>query len=334
MIVCIDQIYMKLYENRFPWHLDWNLLRSFIVIVEEGSITAAANVLNQTQPTISSALKRLEGTLEQELIIRSAHSFELTKAGQALYDKACPLFDVVTEIPAAIRQANDNISGHVFICLASHVTSPELDDVLTCFAQVAPEATFTLSVLDSHDVINRIQHNRASIGICLLSENAPSMSVTPLFREYFGLYCGPTHPLFGRTDLRIEDLANSDCVAFQTELDGQPLFSVMELRNAARMKSTPKGVSSSVTEVKRMIKCNFGIGALPVHVAERDVVDGDLWQLPPYHSLPEVDIHMISNPKRNFNLAERLLIDMLEQRFITSNKEIICYSGGTNKHRK
>jgi DNA-binding transcriptional LysR family regulator len=331
MIVCIDKIYMKLYENRFPWHLDWNLLRSFIVIVEEGSITAAANALNQTQPTISSALKRLEDTLEHELIIRSAHSFQLTVAGQALYDKACPLFDVITEIPASIRQANDRISGHVFICLASHVTSPELNEVLTRFAKVAPEATFTLSVLESYDVVKIIQQNRASIGICLVSENVPNISVTPLFREYFGLYCGPSHPLFGRNDLRIEDLANSDCVAFQTEIDGQPLFSVMELRNAARMKSIPKGVSSNLSEVKRMIKCNFGIGALPVHVAERDVIDGSLWQLPPYQNLPEVDIHMLSNPKRNLNLAERLLIDMLEKRFITVDEDIICYSIGANK---
>lgn len=330
MIIYIGKIYMNSYENRFPWHLDWNLLRSFIMIVEEGSITAAANALNQTQPTISSALKRLEDTLEHELIIRSAHSFELTKAGQVLYDKACPLFDVVTEIPAAIRQANNRISGHVSIRLASHVTSPDFDDVLTCFAQAAPEATFTLSVLESHDVVKVIQHNRASIGICLLSEKVPSVKVTPLFREYFGLYCGPSHPLFGHADLRIEDLANSDCVAFQTEIDGHPLFSVMELRNAARMKSIPRGISSNLTEVKRMIKCNFGIGALPVHVAHRDVIDGNLWQLPPYQKLPEVDIHMLINLKRNFNSAEKLLIDLLEQRFNTANEDIICYSSGTS----
>lgn len=333
MIVSIDQIYMKSYENRFPWHLDWNLLRSFIVIVEEGSITAAANALNQTQPTISSALKRLEVTLEHELIIRSAHSFQLTVAGQALYDKACPLFDVVSEIPASIRQANDRINGHVSICLASHVTSPELDEVFTRFAKLAPEATFTLSVLESYDVVKVIQQNRASIGICLMSENVPNVSVISLFREYFGLYCGPSNPLFGRNDVRIEDLANSNCVAFQTEVNGQPLFSVLELRNAARMKSIPMGVSSNLSEVKRMIKCNFGIGALPVHVAERDVVDGSLWQLPPYEDLPEVDIHMLTNPKRNLNLAERLLIEMLEERFITADDDIIRYSHGSNKNR-
>lgn len=316
---------MKLYENRFPWHLDWNLLRSFIVIVEEGSITAAANALNQTQPTVSGALKRLEDTLGEELILRNAHSFELTKPGQVLYRMVCPIFDTVTELPSALKQANEKVSGHVIICLASHVTSPHLDDALARFADLAPEATFTVSVLESSEVIKRIEQNRASIGVCLLNEATPNISITPMFTEYFGMYCGPLHPLFGRTDLSIDDLAESESVSFQTELNGQPLFSVMQLRNAAKMKSNPRAVSSNLTEIKRLIKCNVGIGALPVHVAATDVSNGELWQLPPYEALPEVDIYMLNNPKRHLNSAEQLLINMLDEVFAPTDGKTIRY---------
>ena len=316
---------MKLFENRFPWHLDWNLLRSFIVIVEQGSITAAADALNQTQPTVSGALKRLEDCLGETLILRNAHNFELTKAGKVLYEKVCPVFDVVAELPSYIRQAETNISGHVIICLASHVTSRHFDKVLADFAKLAPEATFTISVLESKEVINRVQHNRASIGICLLNETVTNITVSPLFTEYFGMYCGPLHSLFGQSDLCISDLANSESVSFQTELDGQPLFSVMQLRNAAKMKSTPRAVSSNLTEIKRLIKCNVGIGALPVHVAEADVKSGELWQLPPYEQLPKVEIYRLVNPKRSLNSAENLLIEMLEYAFNKEDGSIISY---------
>lgn len=43
--------------------LDWNLLRTFIVLAEAGSVTAAADRLMLKQPTVSSALKRLEARL-------------------------------------------------------------------------------------------------------------------------------------------------------------------------------------------------------------------------------------------------------------------------------
>jgi DNA-binding transcriptional LysR family regulator len=44
--------------ERFAHNLDWNLLRTFAVVVEEGSITAAASRLLLQQPAVSMALKR------------------------------------------------------------------------------------------------------------------------------------------------------------------------------------------------------------------------------------------------------------------------------------
>lgn len=61
-----------------------------------------------------------------------------------------------------------------------------------------------------------------------------------------------------------------------------------------------------------MIMSNLGIGALPVHVAEKDVQLGNLWQLPPYSGLPVVDIHLLTNPRRTLNRAEMVLLTMLE----------------------
>ena len=77
------------------------------------------------------------------------------------------------------------------------------------------------------------------------------------------------------------------------------------------MRVELKGLSSNLPEVRRMIVANIGIGALPVHVARRDVNAGLLWQLPPYKSLPAVDIHLLTNARRSKNRAEKALLDML-----------------------
>jgi len=36
-----------------------------------------------------------------------------------------------------------------------------------------------------------------------------------------------------------------------------------------------------------------------------------LWQLPPYKPLPAVDIHLLTNPRRSMNRAEKALVEML-----------------------
>ena len=77
------------------------------------------------------------------------------------------------------------------------------------------------------------------------------------------------------------------------------------------MRQDPKGLSSNLPEVRRMIVANIGIGALPVHVAQKDVQSGLLWQVPPYKSLPAVDIHTLTNPRRSMNHAEKALLEML-----------------------
>ena len=49
--------------DQFARNLDWNLLHTFMVIVQEQGIVTAAERLHVTQPAVSSALKRLEETL-------------------------------------------------------------------------------------------------------------------------------------------------------------------------------------------------------------------------------------------------------------------------------
>ena len=67
-------------------------------------------------------------------------------------------------------------------------------------------------------------------------------------------------------------------------------------------------------EVRRMIIAGLGIGPLPVHVAQRDVDTGQLWHLPPYERMPEIDVHVVWNPRAKLNRAEESLLGELQMR--------------------
>ncbi|MFD0858512.1 LysR family transcriptional regulator [Roseovarius aquimarinus] len=301
----------NLYEQRFTWNLDWNLLRTFMVLVDQGGITPAAVFLGLKQPTLSSALKRLEAQVGRRLIDRSSTHFRVTPAGETLYREACTIFGAVAQLPTLLGAAEDKVTGHVAIALASHVVSPHLDAVLERFNAAHPDVTYSLSIAESEEVIGRVAHNRVAFGICLVAHPAPDLDYRVLYREYFGHYCGPGHRLFGKTGLKLRDLHGEQAVSFQTDTASGPLFELARLRQQAGMRPDLKGVSSSLSEVRRLIMTNVGIGALPVHVAARDVAAGRLWQLPPETNLPTIDIHLVSNPARTLNRAESVLMGML-----------------------
>ncbi len=302
---------LRPYEQRFPWNLDWNLLRTFMVVVDEGGITPAALFLGLKQPTISAALKRLEDITGRKLVNRSPQHFSVTPWGRVLYAEASAIFGAVAQLPDLMGGLEEEVTGQVSIAVASHVVSPHFDAVLARFNARYPKVSYTISTMDSAEVVARLQQNRVTFGVCLFHQQPPGLEARILYREYFGLFCGPPHRLYGRENIDIAELRNEDAVSFQTdELDG-PLAGVAQLRRQLGMRAEPRGLSSNLPEVRRMIVANIGIGALPVHVARKDVQSGLLWQVPPYDSLPAVDIHMLTNARRSMNRAEKALLEML-----------------------
>ena len=161
---------LKPYQQRFPWNLDWNLLRTFMVVVDEGGITPAAHFLGLKQPTISAALKRLEDITGHILVNRSPKHFSVTPRGQVLYSEASAIFGAVAQLPDLMGGLEEEVTGQINIAVASHVVSPHFDAVLERFNARCPGARYTISTMDSTDVIAHLQQNRVTFGVCLFSQ--------------------------------------------------------------------------------------------------------------------------------------------------------------------
>jgi DNA-binding transcriptional LysR family regulator len=298
--------------ERLVWELDWNLLRTFVVIAEVKGITRAAERLNLKQPSVSNALRRLEDRVGRRLVERDATRFELTEVGQVLYEQSIEVFGTISQLPLLVRGVSDDVTGHVNIAVASHVVSPLFDRALAEFHRSYPRASLTISVAPSTEVTKQVRERRASFGVCLVAQRDAALDYTLFYREFFGFFCGPNHRLFGRDALTLADLEGETSVSFQTDHISDALRPVALLRSEAKLDADVVGVSSSLEEVRRMIVAGLGIGPLPLHVARRDVSDGLLWRLPPYDAPPAIDIFVLTNPEKAMNRAETALISGLQ----------------------
>ena len=297
--------------------LNWNLLHTFVVIVEAGGITAGADKLGRRQPTISNALRRLEEQIGKRLINRKPGTFELTGAGRLLYQEAVDVYGAIGRLQIAMRDVTDTVRGHVNIAIATHIVSPHLDGVLRNFHRDHPEATISFDVMSSIATLAEVSARRASLAICLVNKQVPALEYHHLYRQHFGLFCGPDHELYGKSGLELSDLAGHSSVSFPTDRIDDVLRPIAIIRATAGLNTRIVGWSSNLEEVRRMTLAGLGISTFPIHVAERDVRDGLLWQLPPYDDLPTIDVHVVSNPRAKLNRAEtaflRSLVQMIEE---------------------
>jgi DNA-binding transcriptional LysR family regulator len=297
--------------KELAWKLDWNLLRTYMVIVQEGSITGAANRLSLAQPSVSNALKRLEERLQKKLIYRGPGRFELTKPGRLLFDECEEIFGSVSRLTILMRDVQEELTGHVRISMASHITCPIVDNTLADFHATHPKVTFNMQVLKSRDVERSVLQKEASFGLSLAMEHNSRLQYTHFYRECFGFFCGPGHHLFGLEGVEMEQLLDESIVSFQSDQLSDALRPVAMMRVAEGMRGPVVGTSSHLEEVKRMIINGLGIGPLPVHVVSRDIRDGLLWRLPPYDTRLVIDVNLITNPRAHLSRAESELTKQL-----------------------
>ncbi|MFP4273606.1 MAG: LysR family transcriptional regulator [Paracoccaceae bacterium] len=297
--------------ERIMRELDWNLLRTFVVLAQSRSVTEAAARLRLSQPSVSAALKRLEDRLGKRLIDRGPGRFRLTEAGETLRREAVDIQGAILRLSTLMRDVTDEVTGHVRIALASHVVCPLFDSVLAEFHADHPKATLSFEVFTSAEAIARVMDRSASLAICLVRDRNPRLEYRRLYREFFGLFCGPPHPLFGREGLKVRDLAGHNSVSFETDRLQDVLRPVTLMRAEAELGERVIGTSSHLEEVRRMITAGLGVGPLPLHVAARDVADGLLWQLPPYEKVPAIDVQLVWNPSTRTNRAEQSFLSRL-----------------------
>ena len=298
--------------NCKSYRLDWNLLRTYTVIVRCGSISRASEELCLTQPAISNALRRLEEQIGYRLIRRGGSAYEVTAEGRILYAESMEILAQIDRMTERLSDTHKEISGTVNLMLASHVVCPFYDKILKEFHLSYPSIKFKTEVAKSGEIANQVLQKNITAGIGLVYQKESKIEYQHLFSEYFGFFCGKGHRLFGKENLDIKELHDEEFVSFQTDNVEGALWPVAFLRTQMELTGKVVAVSPNLEEVRRLIAIGLGVGALPIHVVEPDVSRGMLWRLPPYTGCPKIDIYIMTNKKTNYSRAETLFLDFLK----------------------
>jgi DNA-binding transcriptional LysR family regulator len=121
-----------------PVNLPTTLLRSFVAIVDAGSMLSAADQVFVTQSALSLQIKRLEELLQQNLFTREGRRLALTRSGEVLLDYARRVLSLHDEAVAAVSAGH--YSGPVRIGMVQDFADTLLSGLLARFAELHPES--------------------------------------------------------------------------------------------------------------------------------------------------------------------------------------------------
>ncbi len=147
--------------------MELRVLRYFLTVAREGSITGAADFLHLTQPTLSRQLKVLEQELGKKLFIRSSHSIVLTEEGMFLRKRAEEIVEMVDKLEAEFSSMEETISGDVYIGGGETDAMRQIARVVKDLQLRYPSIRYHLYSGNEDDVTDRLDKGLLDFGILI-----------------------------------------------------------------------------------------------------------------------------------------------------------------------
>ncbi|UVL64819.1 LysR family transcriptional regulator [Pseudomonas sp. B21-031] len=176
--------------------IDW--LRTFLAVVDSGSMTAAARQVARSQSAVSMQLKKLEDSLGRPMFKREPRQLSLTPAGYDLLGHARKLLEAHSTMVDAMH--GGAVSGRVTLGVPDDYAVTYLMPALRSFMTRFGEVEVTLACEDSATLWAKV--DRGQIDLALLTRDAPSRGEL-LFREALVWGGAEQHEAWKRSPLPI-----------------------------------------------------------------------------------------------------------------------------------
>lgn len=148
--------------------MDLRVLRYFVAVADEGSLTRAAEKLHMSQPPLSKQIKKLEEDLGVELLERTASGVTLTQAGRFLRKRADAIFNIVMQTQKILMEMGNQENNLLSIGCVPTVSEMMMSEWIRAFLARNPQAHLEIFEGDTNAILNMIDTGMVDIGVVRL----------------------------------------------------------------------------------------------------------------------------------------------------------------------
>ncbi len=187
--------------------MDLRVLQYFLAVAREESISAAAQSLHLTQPTLSRQLKELEEELGKQLLIRGNRRITLTEEGMLLRKRAEEILDLVRRTEKEVTQSDDLVGGEVYIGTGETDGMRQIARAANQIQREHPGIQFHVVSGDAMDVCERLDKGLLDFGILLGDFDRIKYHYMELpMQDVWGVLMQRSSPLAGKETVTPQDL--------------------------------------------------------------------------------------------------------------------------------
>lgn len=145
--------------------MDLRVLRYFIAVAREESISGAAKSLHLSQPTLSRQLMDLEEELGKSLFVRGSRRVTLTEHGMLLRKRANEILELVDKTVSELTAAEDTVAGDIYIGAGETEGVHFLTRTARRLQEQYPLVHFHISSGDTVDVMEQLDKGLIDFGL-------------------------------------------------------------------------------------------------------------------------------------------------------------------------
>ena len=286
------------------------LMRTFIRIVEAGSLSSAARQLETTQATVSRRLQSLESMLGSRLILRTTHAMKLTDDGERCYQHARQVVDAWLALEDEMSIADERPVGVLRVRAPHAFGQQQLLGPLVSFLQRYPQLAVewmlndkTVDFLsDNIDCAIRVgaEVDPATVSV-LLAEVPRSLVVAPQLLSRYPALATP------------EDLSRLPWVAISTFYQHEVELQHQEDSRELSFGIVPCLSTDSVYVARNTALAGLGAAIVSSWAVTEDIAAGRLIEPFPQWRASPLPVHLVYPWARYYPTRLRKFLDLMRE---------------------
>jgi DNA-binding transcriptional LysR family regulator len=286
------------FYNALAMAVTLNQLSSFLAVAREGSVSAAAEKLYVTQPSISAAVSALSRELGVELTERVGRGVGLTAAGNAFRPYAADVLGLIEQGRKAAREAADVSMRSLRIVAVATAAEYVVPSLLRAFTKSHPEINLTLEVANRDSVFARVLEHEVDVAIAGRPPEDERIAGRAFLPNEIALIAAPGDALAGDRSVRPEELGARVWLMREPGSGTRQLVTGFLSDHDLRPQTLTLGSNGAIKEAVRL---DLGLSLQSRVAVEHELKSGSLAEIKVRGGLPRREwyaLHSATVPPR------------------------------------
>lgn len=252
-------------------------LTTFLAVVRGGSVTAAAEELVVTQPSVSSAVAALGRELGCELFERAGRGIRLTEAGVAFQPYAADVVGLLEDGRRAAREAVELVASQLRIAAVTTAAESFVPPLMRAFSSRHPDVELTLDVGNRDYVFERVLSHQADVAISGKPPGDERLIAEPLLENRIACITSPDDAAAAGRSVDGMQLADRAWLLREPGSGTRALCEEFLKDRGLRPKTFTLGSNGAI---KQAARAGLGVSLLPRAAVEPELTSGWLGEIP------------------------------------------------------